>query len=573
MELMPTGDVLATTLATEFVPASNLRGEAAGAAWRYLLPTMEPGRVLCVGRLPAPTLETLARESLEVTVVTSARDRVAGTAGDRVHRVAETEAEVWLAGRPDGSLDLVWLGGGAGGAARGVRTAVAGSLARLLAAGGVVIREHRGRPERGDGSGTTPTADGAGRRTAWVVVRPDDGEIRSAVADGDAAAAQALAIRKLDGPAVRPRFRTTRRVNAVVDRVAGRRLHRRLEISLPPGTSTMPDPPDYLVACAADDGVDLRDWSWALSATGVYNTQKVLGLLMPPGVDEPAMVVKMTRDATVVPRLENERDALRRLATLGMAADDRIPLVRFAGRHAGLAVVGELALRGHGFRAAGEGHGLGPGPADAVDWLTDLATRSARPAAAADVAAALSDLYRRFVALCGPEDAVARPLESAIATIGASPNAVPLVFQHGDPGTWNLLQREDGTVAFLDWENADPAGMPLWDLFYLLRSLAVGAGRRSRTRRRLAAVDRYLFDESPLSDFFVGSIERYADRVGLDRSLIEPLFHACWMHQALKEATRVAPGRVRSAHYNRLLRRGLERRSAPNLRRMFEGSA
>ncbi|MDH5244631.1 MAG: hypothetical protein OEX05_11915, partial [Chloroflexota bacterium] len=141
MELMPAGDVLATTLATEFVPASNLRGQAAGAAWRYLLPTMEPGRVLCVGRLPAPTLETLARESLEVTVVTSATDRVAGTAGDRVHRMAETEAEAWLAGRPDGSLDLVWLGAGVGGAARGVETAIAGSLARLLAAGGVVIRE------------------------------------------------------------------------------------------------------------------------------------------------------------------------------------------------------------------------------------------------------------------------------------------------------------------------------------------------------------------------------------------------------------------------------------------------
>ncbi len=56
---------------------------------------------------------------------------------------------------------------------------------------------------------------------------------------------------------------------------------------------------------------------------------------------------------------------------------------------------------------------------------------------------------------------------------------------------------------------------------------------------------------------------------GSARDLIEPLFHLCWMHQALKEATRVAPERVAGGHYNRLLRLGLERRGAPTLQRLF----
>ena len=76
-----------------------------------------------------------------------------------------------------------------------------------------------------------------------------------------------------------------------------------------------------------------------------------------------------------------------------------------------------------------------------------------------------------------------------------------------------------------------------------------------------------------MADFVVGSVSGQAERIGLDPGLIEPVFHTCWMHQALKEATRVAPDRVHGAHFNRLLRLGLDRRSAPVLHRLFEGGA
>lgn len=601
MDLMVRSEVLATTLATEFAPASNLRGEAAGAAWRYLLPTMEHGRVVCVGRPPAATLRTLVQTSGEVTVLAT-RHRP----DDHAASIAVANVDGWLAERPDGTVDLVWIRAGLGepegsgpdadrprpSVARArpesaQAAAVIAALPRLLAADGVIVREHRRRYGRGSGpvaaderAGGSPegrvAAETDGRRTVWVAVRPDDGEIRSAVAEGDHGAAHALTARALSGPAVQPRWRAPRRVGSLVDRLVGPHVRRWLEISVPRPGSTMPDLPGYLVRCAAADGVDVAGWRWALSAIGVYNTQKVLGLLFAPGDDEPSMVVKMTRDATVVPRLENERDALRDLAAIGMADDGRVPRVRFAGRHAGLAIVGESALAGRAFRATSTGPAsVDPAtvdPAtDAVAWLTDLAVRSARPAAAADVGSALGDLYGRYVALCRPDAGIARQLERALADVASSANAIPMVFQHGDPGTWNLLQREDGRVAFLDWENADAAGMPLWDLLYLLRSLAVGAGQRAGTRRRLVAVERYLLDDSPMSDFVVGAVERYTDALGMDRALVEPIFQLCWMHQAMKEATRVAPERVRNAHFNRLLRLTLDRRSAPNLRRIFEG--
>jgi hypothetical protein len=574
MDVIAREEVLAHTLATDFVPGSNVRGDVAGAAWRYLLPTLVRDRVVCVGRPPRGTLRTLRTTSREVILIAAP-----GRAAEPdVRVVAPTTVLTWLAAEPDTRIDLIWVAAGGG----GLDDPGAAALGRHLTEDAIIVSEHRDAPAGPDPASAalpaTVRAMVGDRATAWLRVRPDRGEIRSAVAVGDAASSTSMRERGLAGPAIR--WAGPRRIGRLLDRLIGSRRPRWLAVSGPAGASLPPAPPAYLAALAAEAGMSVTGWRCALSAIGDYNTQKVLALLTPPGASAPAVIVKMTRDASVVARLETERDALRALAALGVA-EGRVPRVLFAGRHAGLAIVGESVVDGRPFdrergHTATTGHGGGPGlhPVDdAVGWLTDLAVRSARPADPADVADAMGDLLARFVAACRPERALVERLEAAVAALRQSGRPLPLVFQHGDPGTWNMLVREDGSAAILDWENADQAGMPLWDLFYLLRSHAVGTGHRAGTMRRLAAVERYLFDASPLSDMVVTSVHAYADRVGVQRELVEPLFHLCWMHQALKEATRMAPERVSNGHYNRLLRLGLERRAAPTLRRLFEGSA
>jgi hypothetical protein len=561
MALIPAEEVLAHTLATEFLPASNLRGEVAGAAWRYLLPTMEHERVVCLGRPPRATLRTLAAAAREVVLIDPGQRSLPG-----VRIVPASDAPAWLADELPGSVDLLWVADRW--SHRPLTSGDTAALRRLLTASAAIVVESRVDPARI--GGPAPMAPvGGDRPWSWLRARPDRGEVRSAVSQEDEDSSAALRERGLAGPAVR--LPGPRRFHRLPDRLLGRWRRRWLGIVVPDGTSPPPHPPTYLLELARAADLDLSGWRCALSATGDYNTQKVLLLLTPPDQRRPTVIVKLTRDATVVPRLETERDALRDLEAMGLATDGRIPRVLFAGRHAGLAVVGETVVEGRPFDRASE---TATRPVeDAAAWLTELGVRSTRPAAAVEVAAAMDELLARFVSLCRPDDALLERLRAAVEAIRGSEAPFPLVFQHGDPGTWNLLVREDGSAVVLDWENADAAGMPLWDLFYLLRSHAVGTGRRSGTRRRMHAIERYLFDASPLSELVVGSVHAYADRLGLERALIEPLFHLCWMHQALKEATRVAPGRVHGAHYNRLLRLGLERRTAPTLQRLFGPAA
>src|SRR5262245_4417923 len=61
--------MLEMTLATEFVPGTNLKGNVAGANWSFLLPSLELERVVCVGVSSAASLSTLSRIGREVLVI------------------------------------------------------------------------------------------------------------------------------------------------------------------------------------------------------------------------------------------------------------------------------------------------------------------------------------------------------------------------------------------------------------------------------------------------------------------------------------------------------------------------
>jgi hypothetical protein len=146
---------------------------------------------------------------------------------------------------------------------------------------------------------------------------------------------------------------------------------------------------------------------------------------------------------------------------------------------------------------------------------------------------------------------------------------MPIVLQHGDPGTWNLLVTPGGRPAFLDWEAAEHEGMPLWDVFYFVRSFAVTVARAAGVRSSLRGLRAQLLADMPVNRLLVAAVERQCARIGLDRELVEPLFVTCWMHRALKEATRLRPARLDRGHYVNLLRISLDDADSPGLRRLF----
>jgi len=241
-----------------------------------------------------------------------------------------------------------------------------------------------------------------------------------------------------------------------------------------------------------------------------------------------------------------------------------LPQVVFQGHHHNLAIVGETVIDGVPFEQRSGGAANCPFAGAAAVWLTELGASTADPNAASplQVAEALDTLFKRFAQIYTLTPAQHDFLAGQIAAISRSRSRIPLVFQHGDPGTWNIWVTPSERVAFLDWEAAEPQGMPLWDLFYFVRTYGAWAMRASSSGDAMKGFAGQFLSASPFQRMLIAATEYYRAQVGVPLELVEPLFYTCWMHRALKESTRLTSGNLERGHYFSVLNACIEQREA-----------
>jgi hypothetical protein len=564
---------LERTLEAPLVPGSNLKGQVAGANWWFLLPSLAVERVVCLGTPSAATLVNLARMSDEVVV--SARRRRTRGIGRAATRLVLPNVSVvesdrhGRAGVVDASGDVVLRAGRAFGRSR--RRQTEDEIERLLRPDGIAYLEFRPVLKRlmATGASERPLEQLGSAQLLWLA--PAAGEIRLAAPLSDHRTITYLERRYLRNAFLRrdlirhPRRFLGRHV------IASRLMPRRGVLAGLPRADLDVGPPRYVQSLAAQAGVPLQRHRWGLAATGEYSSQKVLFFLFSGEDEAPQYVAKITRDPSLSPRLENERRALGLLGETDFGAASALPRPVFFGYERGLAVLGETAIDGVPFKQRTKATVDCPFARAALDWLVELGIATAsRPAGGArDVADELEALFERFREIYRLSRAHETFLAAQIEALARSENGFPLVFQHGDPGPWNLLITAAGEPAFLDWEAAEPSGMPLWDLFHFLRSYGLRVSQAAGTQDPMRSFGQQFLDDSQLGRLLARTTSRYCAETGLAREFVKPLFYVCWVHRALKEVTRLPPDRVNRGRYVNLLRLSIERRESPGLRRLF----
>ncbi|HEU5099736.1 MAG TPA: phosphotransferase [Roseiflexaceae bacterium] len=621
--------MLDTTLATEFIPGTNLKGEVAGANWSFLLPSLDLERIVCFGALPASgsfaRLLNLARLCGELVVI-CADARMAQALDDAARQQGLTNVRSislgGTAGLADNSVELALISG-SGDARRLERDrALQLELRRILKPDGLIYFERRGLPAQLRGEPRRLAELFGAPRLYWLT--PLAGEMRTAVPARDQATMRyflrnGLSSRSLDlgvlkravrsfsgrsrsqaslkaaSPALQSQpgrraglparlkraSRTTlaalwQRTQGLLDSAdygmngssALGRFVRRYGVLVGRGAASAGDaPPAYLRNIANAAGVSIDTHRWGLSARGEYRSRKVLFFLFNGAAETPEYIVKMTRDPALNPRLENEYRALAWLAEHQIGDQETLPRAVFHGHHNELAIVGETVIDGVPFEQRSSGAAGCPLAGAAIDWLTELGATTADTAAVSShqAAEALGTLFERFAQIyqLAPEQHAF--LASQIAAIGGSPSRFPLVFQHGDPGSWNIWVTPSQRAAFLDWEAAEPQGMPLWDLFYFVRTYGSWAMRAGSSGDVMKGFVGQFLSASPFQQLLVDATERYRARVGVSVEFVEPLFYTCWMHRALKEATRLAAGNLDRGQYISVLRACIERQEVVRL--------
>jgi hypothetical protein len=558
-------------------PASIPRHHLSQADWRFLLPSLELGRVAVLGRPPAGLVRGVSALAEEVVVV-AFEGRVVPVA-ERESIPAALDNVRALRGRGSealvsfhGAFDLVVIPAGQLRTVPLADPRFAREVAAILRPGGLIYLEARGVRDRLGLGRRLRRLEAAGlsiRQRFWLVHRK--GSIWAAFPNAPGRESADYLIRNvLHGTSSRGRILT---------RLAGTALGPALLRLALPGTG-------LLLGRGAPTGEAMAPFAYlnghravhppappvgrtGFFARGAYDSNKVGFFLFRDPDGPPEILVKMTRTPAFNPRLEQEYRALRCMEERDLAAPGTYPRALFLGLEAGLAVLGEEALTGVPFRTRTTGRADCALARNAIDWIVDLGTRSAGREAADPLW--LAHRYRRllegFQELFGLNLRESEVLEAGGARLASIPRGAPPVMRHGDAGTWNILAPTGGGVAFLDWEASEEDGPPLWDLFDFFRSLGQWIERR-RMRRGRRIYASGLLEGGPLGDLQVETVRRYCASVGVDRELVEPLFLSCWMQRALREAE-WSRRPIQDGTFVRLVRLAVAERRSSALQRLF----
>jgi aminoglycoside phosphotransferase (APT) family kinase protein len=171
-----------------------------------------------------------------------------------------------------------------------------------------------------------------------------------------------------------------------------------------------------------------------------------------------------------------------------------------------------------------------------TDWLVELAAEGHRPHV---------------------DDWRSRLVEAPLASFARSPDArdtlphiprvhalldrlhdLPSVPEQRDLGPWNLLLGDDGRLLVLDWESAEPNGLPLLDLVYFLTYASFFLDDALHSGRVVDSYARSLDPITATGRVVAACERRYVERLGLDPALISPLRALAWISHSSSERAR-----------------------------------
>ena len=445
-----------------------------------MLPHLELGQVLSLGCPSASSLATLSKlaDTVAVWAKIHEHDRLRLLiAKESLRNVTLLEAERGSLPIPDSDIDVVLVANPGLVRSRLGDANAHAEIERVLKSDGLLYVESYSSLERWLGRGRADSSfDRIGDRLPlWVAPAFDEMRMaapcrtaeRSNTSSGASPADLAAGARQASAPCPGP-FPPPKRS-----------LHRRAKFVSRARRELANGPPAYVKAIAASAGATLDGVRWAFAAPGDYDSQKghFSSSTTTMGSRGQSSRSLVTRDTTLASKTSGERSHFWRSGA--SESRERVPPPLFRGQHAGLAVLGETALRGVPFRRQMKADGEWQHARRVVEWLFTLGVATVhRPDNGSILAAASEALLDRFDELYRPARDTSRFLTEQVAALAAAGDGMCLVFQHGDPGPWNLLVTPEGQPAFLDWEAADAEGMPLWDLFHFLRSFDSPSRRR-----------------------------------------------------------------------------------------------
>lgn len=295
---------------------------------------------------------------------------------------------------------------------------------------------------------------------------------------------------------------------------------------------------DATTASGLDTTSVAADATTRLLVTPRFRTSRHVVRLASDPVTRAGLVVKLPRISTDTSGIAHEAAVLRELAERWPAGRGTFPVVR------ALHVEGHPALVETKVRGTVLTHRyVARRPAESVravrSWIESLPVSGStstdpqwfgrlveQPLSelaqweSAGNSTGLSELVRRTVAaaslLCDHD--------------------LPLVFEHGDVTCPNVFMDRDGRISLVDWELAEPAGLPGTDMMHFLAFVSFAVAGVHDVPGQVRAFHDSFFGPRPWAARLARSHLRQR---GVDEQLLAPLMLATWGRYAAKIGPRL----------------------------------
>jgi aminoglycoside phosphotransferase (APT) family kinase protein len=106
---------------------------------------------------------------------------------------------------------------------------------------------------------------------------------------------------------------------------------------------------------------------------------------------------------------------------------------------------------------------------------------------------------------------------------------LPVACEHRDCSPWNVLVQPDGHVALLDWESAEPEGLPVLDLIYFLAYATFFVEATMHTGRERSSYGRMLDAATPVGRVYRECVRHYCAATAVPEGAIASLRLLCWL--------------------------------------------
>ncbi len=252
----------------------------------------------------------------------------------------------------------------------------------------------------------------------------------------------------------------------------------------------------------------------------------VVFLVLAEGKPDPVLVAKVPRIAGISTGLEREVANLRAVQASRAGGFDSIPRAVAFEPYRGRPILVETALVGRSMDPASVRRDL-VGCCDAVTaWLADVQRPHHGVAGADWFERLIGRPLRHFADVFPLSTEEARLLERTWDLVAPLYQArLPLVFEHGDLSSPNVMLLKEGGVGVVDWELAEPRGLPACDLFFFLTYAAFALFNARAHGNYVPAFHAAFFGPSAWARPYVAA---YAERLDLPPHLLTPLFVLCW---------------------------------------------